>query len=117
MVVVVDVVVVVVACCWCWVLSLLLLSLLLTVCSQPSCNKTSVGDVRSVLIGATRCDDKCENTDLLESQGPCGSVRRCRDDTVTHDANVQKKWHTRNSWRHFRRMSKNENWLEPALQK
>ena len=36
-------------------------------------------------IGATRCDDPCENTVLLETQGPCGSARRCRDDTVTHD--------------------------------
>ena len=52
-----------------------------------------VGDVRSVQIGATRCDDRCENTVLLETQGPCGSVRRCRDDTVTHDTSVQGKCH------------------------
>ena len=47
--------------------------------------------VRSVLIGATRCEDKCENTVLLETQGPCGIVRRCSDDTVTHDTSVQVK--------------------------
>ena len=45
--------------------------------------------VRSVLIGATRCSLVCENTVLLATQGPCGSVRRCRGDTVTHDTNVQ----------------------------
>ena len=39
-------------------------------------------------IGATRCDDFCVNTVLLETQGPCGSVRRCSDDTVTHDTSV-----------------------------
>ena len=32
-----------------------------------------------------------KNTVLLETQGPCGSVRRCRDDTVTHDTNAQVK--------------------------
>ena len=42
-------------------------------------------------IGATRCDGKCGNTVLLETQGPCGGVRRCRDDTVTHDTSVQVK--------------------------
>ena len=57
---------------------------------------------------ADRCNDKCENTVLLETQGPCGIVRRCRDDTVTHDTSVQGNCHTRNSWRHFRR--KSENW-------
>ena len=112
-------VVVVVVGCWLLmvlVLSLLLSSLLLTVCYQPSCDKTSV-EMCAVPIGATRCDDKCENTGLLETQWPCRSVRRCRDGTVTHDASVQGKCHTRNSWRHFRRMSKNDNCLEPALQK
>ena len=34
--------------------------------------------VRSVRIG----DDQCVNTVLLETQGRCGSVRRCRDDIV-----------------------------------
>ena len=48
-----------------------------------------MGDVRSVLIGATRCDDKCENTVLLKTQGPCGSARSCSDDTVTHEKSVQ----------------------------
>ena len=27
----------------------------------------------------------------LRLKGPCGSVRRCRDDTVTHDTSVQRK--------------------------
>ena len=27
----------------------------------------------------------------FETQGPCGSVRRCSDDTVTHDTHVQGK--------------------------
>ena len=40
-------------------------------------------------VGATRCDDKCVKTVLLETQGPCGSVRRCSDDTETHDTSVQ----------------------------
>ena len=39
-------------------------------------------------IGAIGCDDTCENTVLLETQGPCGSARRCRDVTATHDT-----WH------------------------
>ena len=42
-------------------------------------------------IGATRCDDKSANTVLLETQGPCGSVRKCSGDTVTHDTSVQVK--------------------------
>ena len=42
-------------------------------------------------FGATRCDDKCENTVWLETRGPCGSVRRCSDDTVTRDTHVQGK--------------------------
>ena len=42
-------------------------------------------------IGATRCDDKRANTALLETQGPCGSVRRCRGDTETHDTSVRWK--------------------------
>ena len=58
-------------------------------------------------IGANRCDDKCVNTVLLETEGPCGSVRRCSGDTVTHDTGVQERCHTRNSWRHFRRIIKN----------
>ena len=32
-----------------------------------------------------------ENTVLLETQGSRGSVRRCRDDTVTHDTSAQVK--------------------------
>ena len=36
-------------------------------------------------IGATWCDDKCENTVLLEIQGPSGSARKCSADTVTDD--------------------------------
>ena len=44
-------------------------------------------------IGATRCDDKCENTVWLETRGNCGRVRRCSDDTVTHDTHVQGKCH------------------------
>ena len=42
-----------------------------------------------MLIGATRCDYKCENTVLLETQGPCGSVRKCSADTVTDDTSAQ----------------------------
>ena len=42
-------------------------------------------------IGATRCDDKCANTVSLETQEPCGSVRKCSGDTVTHDTCVQVK--------------------------
>ena len=49
------------------------------------------GGVRSVLIGVTRCSGKCESTVLLEAQGPCGSVRRCRDVTVTPDTREQVK--------------------------
>ena len=44
-----------------------------------------------MLIGATRCGVICENTVLLETQVPCGSVRRCRDDTVTDDTRAQVK--------------------------
>ena len=42
-------------------------------------------------IGANRYDDKCENTVLLETQRPCGSVRKCSGDTITYDANAQVK--------------------------
>ena len=54
-------------------------------------------------IGATRCDDKCANTVLLETQGPCGSVRKCSGDTVTHDTCVQVKMSQRPDyyWRNF----------------
>ena len=46
--------------------------------------------MRSVLIGATRCGVKCENTVLLEeTQGPCGSVRECSADTITYDTSVR----------------------------
>ena len=44
-----------------------------------------------MLIGATQCDDKCENTVLLETQLPCGSVRKCGADTVTDDTSAQVK--------------------------
>ena len=40
-----------------------------------------------------RCDDKCENPVLLETQGACGSARRCRDDTATHDTSALGKCH------------------------
>ena len=33
----------------------------------------------------------CENTVLLETQGPCGSVRSCGVDTVTDDTGAQVK--------------------------
>ena len=60
-----------------------------------------------MLIGATRCDDKYENAIMLETQAPCGSVRKCSAGTVTNDTSAQVKVsHTRNSWRHFRRTSK-----------
>ena len=45
-------------------------------------------------IGATRCDDKCANTVLLETQRPCGSVRKCSGDTVTHDTIAQRRCHS-----------------------
>ena len=38
-----------------------------------------------MLTSATRCSVICENTVLLETQGPCGSVRECSADTVTDD--------------------------------
>ena len=59
----------------------------------------------------------CVNIVVLETQGPCRSVHRCNDDTVTNDTCVQIRCHTRNSWCYFRKMSKNENWLERALKK
>ena len=47
---------------------------------------------------SAQCADRCDpmwwqmgNTVLLETQGSCGSVRRCRDVTVTHDTSVQVK--------------------------
>ena len=36
-------------------------------------------------IGATRCDDECANTVLLETQRPHGVVRRCSGEAVTRD--------------------------------
>ena len=42
-----------------------------------------------MLIGATRCGVKCENTVLLEFQGPCESVRKCSADTVTDDTSAR----------------------------
>ena len=42
-----------------------------------------------MLIGATRRSVICENTVLLETQGPCGSVRECSGDTVTYDTCAQ----------------------------
>ena len=50
--------------------------------------------VRSVRIGATRCDDTCENTVLLETQGPCGSVRKCGARTATDATSVLVKRHS-----------------------
>ena len=70
--------------------------------SLSSLHWKSVGLVRSVLIGATRCGDNCENTVLLETQGHCGSVRKCSAGTRTDDTSAQ----TRNSWRHFRKIKK-----------
>ena len=59
--------------------------------------------VRSVPIGATRCSVICENTVLLETQGPCESVRKCSSaDTVTDDPGAR----VENVWRHFRKVSK-----------
>ena len=63
--------------------------------------ESTKGAMRSVQIGVTRCDDKCENTVLLETQGPCGSARRCSDDTVTHDTSVQGKCHKSHPTRSF----------------
>ena len=62
-------------------------------CVQAAGRGSMKGAMRSVQIGVTRCDDKCDNTVLLETQGPCGSVRRCNDNTVTHDTSVQGKCH------------------------
>ena len=42
-----------------------------------------------MLIGTTRCSVICENTVLLETQGPCGSVRECCADTVTDGTGAQ----------------------------
>ena len=44
-----------------------------------------------LLIGATRCGVKCEITVLHETQGPCGSVRKCSADTVTDDTRAHVK--------------------------
>ena len=44
-----------------------------------------------MLIGATPCGDKCENTVLLETQGPCGSVRKCSAGTASDDKSAQVK--------------------------
>ena len=44
-----------------------------------------------MLIGATRCGVKCENTVLHETQGPCGSVRKCSADTMTDDTGAHVK--------------------------
>ena len=51
------------------------------------------GESAQWTIGATRCDDSCVNIVLLETQGPCGSVRRCSDDTAIHDTSVQGRCH------------------------
>ena len=42
-------------------------------------------------VSATRCDDKCVNTIVLETQGPCGSVRKCGADTVTDETSAHVK--------------------------
>ena len=52
-----------------------------------------------MLIGATRCGVECENTVLLETQGPCESVRECIADTATDDTSAR---------RHFRMISKSK---------
>ena len=44
-----------------------------------------------MLIGATQCGVKCENTVLHETQGPCGSVRKCGADSVTDDTRAHVK--------------------------
>ena len=44
-----------------------------------------------MLIGATRCGVKCENTVLHETQGPCGSVRKRGADSVTDDTRAHVK--------------------------
>ena len=38
---------------------------------------------------STRCCDKCVNTVLLQTEGPCGSVRKCSAGTVTDDTSAQ----------------------------
>ena len=71
-------------------------------CLKQAAGRGSMkGAMRSVQIGVTRCDDKCENTVLLDTQGPCGTVRRCSDDTVTHDTGVQGKCHKSHPTRPF----------------
>ena len=42
-----------------------------------------------MLIGTTRCSVICENTVLLETQGPCESVRKCGADRVTDDTSAR----------------------------
>ena len=52
-----------------------------------------VGSVRGVQSVQPDVMTKCENTVLLETQEPCGSVRKCNGDTATDDRNVQGKCH------------------------
>ena len=40
-------------------------------------------------VGATRCSVICENTALLETQGPCESVCKCSADTETDDTSAR----------------------------
>ena len=77
-------------------------------------------------IGATRCDDKCVNTVFLETQGPCGSARRCGDVTVTHDTKctgesstghegVQKLWHKQKELKEMKRFRNDEGVLQTMV--
>ena len=52
-------------------------------CVQAAGRGSTKGAMHSVQIGVTRCDDKCENTVLLETQGPCGSVRASQSFSIT----------------------------------
>ena len=44
-----------------------------------------------MLIGATRCGVKCENTVFHETQGLCRSVRKRGADSVTDDTRAHVK--------------------------
>ena len=69
-------------------------------------------------IGATRCDDKCESTVLLENQWPCGNARKCSADTVTDDTSAQVKMSYPELLASLSQdHQKNEDWPDLALQK
>ena len=58
--------------------------------SPAACARACRGLSAQCVDRCNRCDDQCEKH-RFETQVPCGDVRRCRDDTVTHDTSVQVK--------------------------